>query len=493
MNFSAALTALGANSHTAALAGFLGLAVIAMLVMGGLAASAATPPRGAPKEMPAPRSAEDFLAAAKPVADRATPIGYTGQYVKLYYPGLSDEGELRFAVTYTLWIPDGVKTLRGIIVHQHGAGMTASREGSTAAYDLHWQALAKKWDCALLGPCYHVLNDGDWDAAGSIYWMDPRRGSEKTFLKALDDFAAKTAHPELSAVPWVLWGHSAGGIWSDVMSTLHPERVVAVYMRSGSQPVFMDRPLQVPPTTITPAACGIPMILSCGKKEDWITDKQMRTFRAYREKNALVAFGHDPRTEHECGDSRYFAIPFIDNCLALRLPDKWSKDQALKPLDAAKGYLVAVDGADPVPAAEFKGDAKEAAWLPNEAVAKAYAEYVKTGAVGDTTPPPTPFNLQVAAKGDKGVELTWSAEADIESGLSQFIIMRDGKELAKVPEKPRGQFGRPLFQSMTYHDTPSLPMPDMRYLDTTAKPGETHMYTVIAVNSVGLKSKPSAE
>jgi hypothetical protein len=219
----------------------------------------------------------------------------------------------------------------------------------------------------------------------------------------------------------------------------------------------------------------------------------MRTFRAYREKNALVAFGHDPRTEHECGDSRYFAIPFIDNCLALRLPDKWSKDQALKPLDAAQGYLVAVDGAEPVPVAEFKGDAKEAAWLPNEAVAKAYAEYVKTGAVGDTTPPPTPFNLVIAAKGDKGAELTWSAEADLESGLSQFIIMRDGKELAKVPEKPRGQFGRPLFQSMTYHDTPGQPMPDMRYLDTSAKPGETHMYTVTAVNSVGLKSKPTGD
>ncbi len=84
-----------------------------------------------------------------------------GQYVKVDYPASTVEGQLRIAVTYTLWIPDGVKSFRGIIVHQHGAGMTASKEGSTAAYDLHWQALAKKWDCALLGPSYHVLNDGD--------------------------------------------------------------------------------------------------------------------------------------------------------------------------------------------------------------------------------------------------------------------------------------------------------------------------------------------
>jgi hypothetical protein len=30
--------------------------------------------------------------------------------------------ELQVGVTYTLWIPDGVTKLRGIIVHQHGAG-----------------------------------------------------------------------------------------------------------------------------------------------------------------------------------------------------------------------------------------------------------------------------------------------------------------------------------------------------------------------------------
>ena len=75
-----------------------------------------------------------------------------GQYATVEYPASTAENELQVGVTYTLWIPEGVKTLRGVIVHQHGAGTTASREGATAAYDLHWQALAKKWDCALLGP-----------------------------------------------------------------------------------------------------------------------------------------------------------------------------------------------------------------------------------------------------------------------------------------------------------------------------------------------------
>jgi len=108
-----------------------------------------------------------------------------GRYYVVDYPASNAADELQTAVTYTLWIPDGVATLRGLIVHQHGAGTTASIEGSTAAYDLHWQALARKWDFALLGPSYHVLNEKiDLSPGGSELWFDPRHGSERTFLRS---------------------------------------------------------------------------------------------------------------------------------------------------------------------------------------------------------------------------------------------------------------------------------------------------------------------
>src|SRR5438067_11974222 len=191
-----------------------------------------------------------------------------GQYVKVEYPASTAEGELQVAVTYTFWLPDSATRLRGVIVHQHGAGTTAAKEGSTAAYDLHWQALAKKWDCALLGPSYHVLNEKiDLSPGGSEHWFDPRHGSEKTFLKALGDLAAKSSHPELATVPWVLWGHSGGGIWSDVMGTLHPDRVAAMWLRSGS--VAMFRTHDEFPQPKVPAACyAIPIMLNPGMKEE---------------------------------------------------------------------------------------------------------------------------------------------------------------------------------------------------------------------------------
>jgi len=190
-----------------------------------------------------------------------------GTYVKLDYPASTASNELQVAVTYTLWIPEDVKTLRGIIVHQHGAGTTASIEGSTAAYDLHWQALAKKWDCALWSSSYHVLNEKiDTSPGASELWFDPRRGSEKAFLKAIKDFAQKSGHSELDRIPWALWGHSGGGIWSDVMTTLHPDRVVAVWMRSGSALMFLTHPEFLRPD-VPAAVYGIPMMTNPGVKE----------------------------------------------------------------------------------------------------------------------------------------------------------------------------------------------------------------------------------
>ena len=106
-------------------------------------------------------------------------------------------------VAYTLWIPDGVTETRGIIVHQHGCGVGACQGGQTAAYDLHWQALAAKWDCALLGPSYGQAEEQD-----CRLWCDPRNGSSQTFLRAIDDFADRSGHAELAVSDDVLSRHA---------------------------------------------------------------------------------------------------------------------------------------------------------------------------------------------------------------------------------------------------------------------------------------------
>ena len=89
--------------------------------------------------------------------------------------------------------------------------------------------------------------------------------------------------------------------------------------------------------------------------------------------------------------------------------------------------------------------------------------------------------------------LTWEAEADLESGLAGFIIERDGEVIANLPKEPKNPFGRPLFQNLQYSDTPTQPLVKMQFTDVKAESGKKHAYRVMAVNTVGLKSKPSAD
>jgi hypothetical protein len=144
-----------------------------------------------------------------------------------------------------------------------------------------------------------------------------------------------------------------------------------------------------------------------------------------------------------------------------------------------------------VPAADYKGDPKQAIWLPNETVGRAWMEYVRTGTVKDSSIPPAPINVRVNNRGDLGTDVTWDAVADLASGLGGFILLRDGQGIARFPVLPPEEiYGRPLFQGLSFHDTPNAPLPKMTYTDTTTKPGIDHTYTVIALSSSGVPSDP---
>jgi hypothetical protein len=410
----------------------------------------------------------------------------------VHYKGSTNEGELKLPVTFTLWLPPGVKTLRGVIVHQHGCGVAPIGDGAAVACDLHWQALARKHDCALLGPEYQ-----QFDKTDCLWWCNPLNGSGTKFLQALSDLAELSHHPELKTVPWALWGHSGGALWVGTMFFLYPDRTTAVWLRS-----------QVPPQPIgtwSTTAFTVPVMCNLGTQEGvtvktnasdssdfgrrvlGMWDRVKPFFNEFRARGGLIGVSVDPNSGHDCGNSRYLAIPWFDACLAARLPDK-AGDAKLKPMRADAAWLAPLLGRRAQPAAKFTGDVKTAVWLPNEHVAKAWGEYEKDGNVKDTTPPPAPTNVRVTSTG----ELSWEAEADLESGVAAFLIERDGRKLARIPKTYSGYFeGRPVFQQTGYGDAPTPPLPEMHYqIETTGK-GKKHIYTVRTINSVGLESRPA--
>lgn len=400
-------------------------------------------------------------AAGKPQGGRRPSTG--GEVYHVHYPASQRTGELRLFADYFLWIPAGLDRVNAVIVHQHGCGPGASVGGQTAADDLHWQALARKTGCALMGSSYEPRR-----GVNCRLWCDARNGSEKRFLQAIKYFAAETGHAELASAPWCLWGHSGGGFWASLMQTLHPQRIVAIWLQSGtaygywksgeiSTPHFSDDVYAVP-------VMGNPG----GKEKDHerfhvaYQGTQAMRDEYIRNGAAFFEFAPDPLTGHECGDSRYLSIPFFEFWLAQRVPREGGK---LKPVT----------------------DAVVAAWTSQ--LGPKLAEFIRTGSVSDETPPPPPEKVMAERLDDGRVRVTWTARADLESGLREFLIARNGKPVGRIPEKPVGRFGRPLFQAMSYHDTPEQPLPEMQFLDNGPVPADA-VYSVSSVNSVNLKSIP---
>ncbi len=423
--------------------------------------------------------------------DRRPPV--VPPVYRVRYDAATEPGGLAFPVTYTVWIPAGIPRLRGVIVHQHGCGTGSCSSGLTGAHDLHWQALAAKHDCALLAPAYEQP-----DKADCQLWCDPRNGSGSAFMRALTELGTLTGHVELATVPWALWGHSGGGHWVGGMALLHPERVVAAWLRSGV-PLLEADPARpgIKPHQLPDATLAVPLVCNLGTKEG-VTDGDERFkgvwpanqtfFRALRARGGLVGVAIDPLSSHDCGNQRYLAIPWLDACLTARLPAQ--SGESLRAMPTADAWLTPITGGEAVPAAGFTGDPLALGWLPNAHSARMWTEYVNDTRVTDTTPPPAPIAVRI-----DGDALVWEATADLESGVAGFVIECDGRRVATLPEKPANPFGRPVFQNLLYSDTPSQPLVPLRFeLPTTpgtADADTAGRYRVIAVNTVGLESEPS--
>lgn len=411
-------------------------------------------------------------------------------YYRVRYEASTEPGQLIFPVNYTIWIPPQVEKLRGVIVHQHGCGEGSCKSGLTGAFDLHWQALAAKHQCALLAPAYEQPQTAECQM-----WCDPRNGSAATFLRCLQDFGKSASHPELSEVPWALWGHSGGGHWVGGMVMLYPERVMAAWLRSGV-PLLAEEPNQtrIRHHTLSSAALQVPMMCNLGTKEGYTVKEGQfsavwpaneKFFKTVRNQKGLVGLAIDPLSSHDCGNQRYLAIRWLDACIALRMPHEGSPTLPMISMNEAwYGDHVSLTVG---PAKEWSRDPLESSWLPNAAIAEAWVHYGKDTQIPDATPPNPPQNVRFVDG-----KLLWDAPGDLESGIAKFQIFRDGQLIATVPENGKNNFGRPIYQGLSYSDTPVQPLVPLQYVDATRDPKQSYRYTVQTVNTVGLASAPSA-
>ena len=429
--------------------------------------------------------------ASRVLRHQDSPKSEYGDVYRCYFPASNVPGELELFVDYDLWLPPGVDQIRGVIVHQHGCGPGASNAGLTAVCDLHWRALAKKWGCALLGSSYEGRAGSD-----CRLWCDPRKGSGVRFLQALSQFSEQTGHAELRQVPWCLWGHSGGGFWASLMQTMHPERIVAIWLQSGTAFGYWTQG-DVEAPDLESSIYQVPVMACLGAKERthdrfhraWDGLQAMKT--AYRLEGAPFGIAPDPKTGHECGDSRYLAIPFLDSCLKMRLSDEVTFPVKLQPVDMSRSWFGSESG-EVFSSDQYPGEKQNASWLPDEFFADRWSTFVRFGTLPeDSSVPAAPHALTACADGD-GTLLTWKADADLESGLAGFRIERNGETIARLPEKPTSRYGRPLFQVMNYSGTPTQPLAKMQFTDLQGSVSKPCEYRVFSINTAGLESSPVA-
>ncbi len=369
-------------------------------------------------------------------------------------------------VEYYMWIPENIKTVKGIILHQHGCGETAYKSGRNAFYDTQWRALAKKYDFALMGSSYLSTN-------ACFDWIEPEEGSYKTFIRGISEMAKKSDHKELEDVPWVLWGHSGGGHWAYEMVLQHSDKILCSVLKSPAWTDTSSLGIQVPLLCLL----GVREGYDTYSKFVWSTSVEAMKYRI--RENAPVCIAADPTSGHESANSRLLAIPFIDEILKLRSDESttniYRSNQCYIDLDSHKFK-------DEITDIE---DINNANWVPNKLFAEKWLEFIKTGYVTDSTPPlESPYNVEVRNQGN-GIVISWQADADIESGIKGFNIYRNNKVINTDSVQSKWNF------QFDYHDNPKEIYDKFEFADTSSNKNGEYRYQVSLINQAGLESPKS--
>lgn len=372
---------------------------------------------------------------------------------------------------YHIFIPNGLDTVRGVFVHQHGCGMEG--RGESTAYDIQYQAFAKKWGLAIVGPDLYYQS-------GCMEWRDPASGSGPSLMRALEEVGTVSTHPELKEAPWLLWGHSGGGYWTLGMMKDYPDRILAAFCYSPAFDPAWDYP---------EAALRIPLMIRHAGAGDanasgvrcWQT--AVNTFQKLRAEGGLVSIAYTPYQNHNYSFVRYMAIPFYESVLSKRLPTRTQVSfEHMKDLDKTAGWLGDIRSLNTYAYSKYPEDRSAGSWLPDSAIAAKWKEFVITGTVIDRTSPPAPYGLTKTRRHNMAVELTWHGDADVESGIKQFCIYDGDRLIARFPEQG-------VYQRFDTNGDDAIPMPALPMRTVVALPeGADSSLSISAINHFDLES-----
>ena len=202
---------------------------------------------------------------------------------------------------FRLWLPDGVESLRAVVVLVPGS----NGDGRSMADDPFWREFATKQKAALLGCRF---TDKPHDQAFIEDYVNVSKGSGQALLDVLAKFAERTKHPEIASAPLLMWGMSAGGQFNFEFVGWKPERVGAFIVNKGG--IYYS-------ALLSKAARAVPGLLFVGG-----TDLQSRVdtitglFAVNRRGGAVWALVVEPGAGHVTGASKELGALLFEEVLA---------------------------------------------------------------------------------------------------------------------------------------------------------------------------------
>jgi hypothetical protein len=86
-------------------------------------------------------------------------------------------------------------------------------------------------------------------------------------------------------------------------------------------------------------------------------------------------------------------------------------------------------------ASTFDGNPLSKSWMPDSICASKFQEFLILTYVKDFTPPPAPFKIEIdSSAGNYNFIINWSADADLESGISHFNLFINGTYFSRYPQ-----------------------------------------------------------
>jgi hypothetical protein len=274
--------------------------------------------------------------------------------------------------TYCVVIPEGLTTVRGLLVNSNYYAGDSRGDWTFCHYYREFMHLHDFAVVAANGTCPHAA-------------------AFKGFRKSLQRISVDSRHPELVNAPYAAVGFSAGGGFASTLMTMEPEKTITAGI-IGARYNF---------TRVTPPApaalLGIPSVLITGEQEH-LNDSQIPNdpnphkvddvFVPHRPMGGEYAWIEKQGIGHEYSENRQDLVimPLMDLAVRTRYPrdgDPSKGPVKLISIDPATGWVADNTTwksglAKIVPARQFKGDLGHSSWLQSEDIAfiyRAYATY----------------------------------------------------------------------------------------------------------------------